>query len=89
KDAPGVAKSMKKLLPYLPAVGRWAVSEGVDMVPGLLQSFRARIEEMVKPTAAEVAAVEQAERVTTELDSVQPIKLRKNVGDAQRLQVVA
>ena len=89
KDVPGVAKSMKKLLPYLPAVGRWAASEGVDMVPGLLQSFKARIEELVKPSASELAAVEQAERVTSELEGAQPIKLRKNVGDAQRLQVVA
>jgi predicted nucleotide-binding protein (sugar kinase/HSP70/actin superfamily) len=92
EDVPAVLASARKVAPYLPAVGRWVASEGMDMVPGLMHSWRAQIQKWVMPSEAEVAAIEQAERldqIKAETAANTTVQLRDNRKDVQRLQVTA
>jgi hypothetical protein len=86
EDAPAVLASARKVAPYLPAVGRWIASEGMDMVPAALSGWRDTVRNWISPSEEERAAIEQAERLD-QLKSVEPVRIGRD--EATRLQVVA
>ena len=87
-DAPAVAASLRKVAPYVPAVGRWAVSEGLDMIPGLTHGWQAAVRNWLEPSAeqkAEIARAQQREAPLTD-----GVRLRVKADDSGvRLPVVA
>jgi predicted nucleotide-binding protein (sugar kinase/HSP70/actin superfamily) len=92
EDVPAVIAHARKVAPYLPAVGRWVASEGMDMVPGLLHSWKAAVHKLVMPSDAEKAAIEQAQRldaIRVETRADAPVQLRDSRKEALRLQVTA
>jgi predicted nucleotide-binding protein (sugar kinase/HSP70/actin superfamily) len=82
--APELLESARRVAPYLPAVARFAASEGIDMIPGLKQSWNRAMEAWVRPSAAETEAIGLAEQVL-------PIAAKppRAVRETARLQVVA
>jgi hypothetical protein len=84
KDAPAVAASLKKVAPYLPAVGRWAASEGMDMIPGLTHSWKAALKNALKPSAKQQDEIVRAEQ---EADAPRDLVQLRKGGEA--LQIVA
>jgi hypothetical protein len=84
KDVPKAAANVRRVAPYLPAVGRWAASEGIDMLPAALGGWRARVEGWLKPTDAQQAEIARAEQQAREgARSGERVQLRTRPRDAQ------
>jgi hypothetical protein len=86
EDIPAVAASARKVAPYLPSVGRWVASEGMDMVPGLLQGWRAQVEQWIRPSEVQQAEIERAAELAKA--KAQP-KATQARPETLRLQVMA
>ncbi len=66
KRVPKAAANLRRVAPYLPAVGLWAASEGMDMLPAALGGWRERVEGWLKPSAAQQAEIARAEQAARE-----------------------
>ena len=84
---PAVAASARKLAPHLPAVARWAVSEGIDMIPGLTNGWQETVRGWLKPNDRQTAEIERAQEL--ELGKLDAARASKRADGTTRLQVVA
>jgi predicted nucleotide-binding protein (sugar kinase/HSP70/actin superfamily) len=87
EDMPAVAASARKLAPHLPAVARWAVSEGIDMIPGLTNGWQDTVRGWLKPNERQQNEIARAEEL--ELAKLDAARTKKRADGATRLQVVA
>ncbi|HEX4352017.1 MAG TPA: 2-hydroxyglutaryl-CoA dehydratase, partial [Polyangiales bacterium] len=73
-DAPAMFASARKVAPYLPAVAKWAATEGFSMVPAMTESVRANVKRWIEPTPEQRAEIARAQE-----NQVQPntVQLRK------------
>jgi hypothetical protein len=89
EDLPVVAQSARKIAPHLPAVARWAVSEGIDMLPGLTNSWQQTVRGWLTPNDRQQGEIVRAQELdVAKLDSARAKSKRAESG-ATRLQVVA
>jgi hypothetical protein len=82
-----VAASAKKLAPHLPAVARWAVSEGLDMIPGLTNGLQQTVRQWLEPNERQQAEIARAEEL--DIAKLDAAREKKRAEGATRLQVVA
>ena len=83
-DVRAVYASARKVAPYLPAVARWAASEGLSMVPALTQSLQQNVKQWLTPTPEQQAEVARAE--ASEAAPAGVVQLRKKVKTALRFK---
>jgi hypothetical protein len=76
EDGRGVLRSARRVMPYLPAVARWAASEGLGMVPAITQNLEKNVKQWLTPTPEQQAEISRAEGAEVQ---AQPgvVKLRK------------
>jgi hypothetical protein len=89
---PAIGKSLRTVAPHLPSVIRLAAGEGAALVPKLGSGFKTWIESKVMPSAADKAAIEQAERVEQvklEVKTTEPMPTPKKKPQTQQLHVMA
>jgi predicted nucleotide-binding protein (sugar kinase/HSP70/actin superfamily) len=87
EDLPAVAASAKKLAPHVPAVARWAVSEGLDMIPGLTNGLQQTVRQWLEPNERQQAEIARAEEL--DIAKLDAAREKKRAEGATRLQVVA
>jgi predicted nucleotide-binding protein (sugar kinase/HSP70/actin superfamily) len=73
-DAAAMVASARKLAPYLPAVAKWAATEGMSMVPAFTDQLRANVQRWLEPTDAQKAEIARA---SDQQADPKIIKLRK------------
>jgi predicted nucleotide-binding protein (sugar kinase/HSP70/actin superfamily) len=61
-DAAALVASARKLAPYLPAVAKWAATEGMSMVPALTDQLRANVKKLLEPTEEQQAEIARAQQ---------------------------
>ena len=71
EDVPAVYASLRKLAPYLPAVARWAATEGMSMLPAVTDQLRANVQRLLEPTAEQKAEIARAESGQVHSQTVQ------------------
>jgi predicted nucleotide-binding protein (sugar kinase/HSP70/actin superfamily) len=60
-DSAAILASARKVAPYLPAVAKWAASEGLSMIPAITQNLRASVQTWLEPSEAQKAEIARAE----------------------------
>jgi predicted nucleotide-binding protein (sugar kinase/HSP70/actin superfamily) len=60
-DAVSMLASARKVAPYLPAVAKWAASEGLGMLPAITQNLRASVQSWLEPSAQQKAEITRAQ----------------------------
>ena len=79
EDVRAVHDSARTLAPHLPAVARWAASEGLSMLPALTQSLQQNVKQWLTPTPEQQAEIARAEAPQAEV-----VQLRKKSKNALR-----
>jgi len=75
-EGSAAVKSAREVAPYLPAVLRWAASEGLGMLPALTQNLEKNIKQWLTPTPEQQAEIARAQ--TTEIvPQTDVVQLRK------------
>jgi hypothetical protein len=59
-DAPALLGNLRKVAPYLPAVAKWATTEGMSMVPALTGQLQANVKRWLTPTPEQQAEIARA-----------------------------
>jgi predicted nucleotide-binding protein (sugar kinase/HSP70/actin superfamily) len=92
KDAKHALASARRVAPYLPAVGHWAASEGLDMLPAVMQGlegWRTKVEALLKPSAKQVDEIARAEKTAAAPTPNNTVQLRTRRSEGTPLQVGA
>ena len=85
EDAAAVYKSARKVAPYLPAVARWAASEGLSMLPALTQNLQSTVKAWLTPSAEQQAEIAKAQQAET-APPAGVVQLRTKTKNALRFQ---
>jgi hypothetical protein len=70
-DAASMLASARKVAPYLPAVAKWAASEGLGMLPAITQNLRASVQSWLEPSAQQKAEITRAQTAPEPSSTVQ------------------
>jgi predicted nucleotide-binding protein (sugar kinase/HSP70/actin superfamily) len=84
EDLAGLAVGARRVAPYLPAVVKWAASEGLSTLPAMTQNLRATAASWLEPSAEQKAEIARAE-VPAE-PAVKPVQLRKRTKSTRRAE---
>ena len=61
-DTPRLLASLGKVAPYLPAVAKWAATEGFSMLPALTEQAEATLRRWLRPSPEQQRELDRAER---------------------------
>ena len=59
-DAQALLSNLRKVAPYLPAVAKWAATEGMSMLPAVTGQLQANIQRWITPTPEQQAEIARA-----------------------------
>jgi predicted nucleotide-binding protein (sugar kinase/HSP70/actin superfamily) len=83
-DARALLGNLRKVAPYLPAVAKWAASEGMSMLPAITGQLQANIQRWVTPTPEQQAEIARAvEGVVAGASAVRTVQLRRSKKSSQ------
>jgi predicted nucleotide-binding protein (sugar kinase/HSP70/actin superfamily) len=80
-DGRSLLHTTARVVPYLPAVGRWAVREGLGMTPALTQNIRTHVEKWVRLDARQEVAVAAASTARDRVPDQGKVRLRVKTRD--------
>ena len=83
QDARQLLSSLRKVAPYLPAVAKWAGTEGLSMLPALSEQAQAGLRRWLAPSPDQRREIERAEAPAPERDMGNIVQLRSRGSKAQ------